>query len=745
MNRRAGCCFLSFAVRTWLAGAVALLLAGGSAMADHTSSDPAVVGELGPLIPFHKDAIHAGLEWSQESGGKARNPRICFWMRPSEYQGIHLVNPALVPGPGALKSPNSTPASGFRKYVYGRDYTPGYGFNFSTGPHGLDESVASRIVADLYLDNGLCLDLEHPHAFRNSGKYNVAELTERDFALNMNAFSNAGHSTGLDYNIFCAGQVALADGRWVFVGGHDKAGNNGIRKMTIFDPATQAWVNRGMPAVKAAYLADPEISNPAIHPDPNDEANTDPPHPSDMKHQRWYPTAVHLPDDTVLVLSGTDQDSSLPYQTASTPPCSSDLNTPPSTPACSKYRPNAPELYRPDQDTTISLENSWKVLSMYPIAYPVQTGPEKADWKVVVIGEVDHGEFGGPTCNGGKGFRGDRTDQECGIQITEYDPWPYSGKTYLYDVQAAVADPQWNTPDESGKYWSLVDTAAIAHESGASTMLVKLDDKGRPLSQKLALFGGSCGERPDGFSCDQATVEWIDFQDRSPKWTRHPKLKLSQEVSQILAMALPDGKVVLIGGSLGRGTPPGGWRNSFHYQMFDPSDGRFGSITPLVETNLPTHDHATRLLLPDASVIRMGGNRTDLAYFTGPPCNAGAQCSNQETRNAGVPVAQIYKPAYFFKGDRPIIEKAPGQISYAERFGVRVSGSIKSVAMIQQHPTTHNHMWNRYVELWFEEVHGEVTVQGPRFPGVAPPGRYLLFVVDDNGVPSVGEPVRIAE
>jgi hypothetical protein len=454
-----------------------------------------------------------------------------------------------------------------------------------------------------------------------------------------------------------------------------------------------------------------------------------------MSYQRWYPTAVHLPNDAVLILSGTDQDSSLDNAPLGFgAPCPSATYNP----SCSKYRLNTPEVYSREYDRTVALENAWKVLSMYPIAYPVQTGPGWNDWKVVVIGEVDHGVAGGP-------FRGDFSDQARGIAISAYDPWPYSGKTYLFDVQAAVKDPARKVADESGKYWKLVDTADIAHESGASTLLVRLDHKGLPLSQKLILFGGSCGARPGGFACNRATVEAIDFQDPAPAWT--PQQSLIQEASQILAVALPDGKVLLIGGSLGRGSPPGGWRNSFHYQLYDPADG---SVKPLVETKLPTHDHATILLLPDGSVIRMGGNRTDLAYFTDPAgvtCQLGAQCSDQTTRNTGAPVAQVYKPPYFFKGDRPHIKHVPDKISYGQRFDLRVfkkPGRIKSVAIIQEHPQTHNHIWNRRVELWFKrEHHGTLEVQAPRFPGVAPPGNYLLFVVDKHGIPSKGELIHL--
>jgi hypothetical protein len=722
----------------WFSIALALVvvpvwwLSGGTVSAFDTCgvpSAPSLCGELGPLIPFHKDAIHAGLGWSKDK--EKPRPKICFWMRPSEWRGIDLVDPSQVdddpdnaPFLEAALKPN------FETLVYGSDFTLGKGFRFSTGPHGLDESVATRIEADLDFDNGLCVDLKHPKAFSNPGKFDIADLTDADFALNRAAFSNAGYSAGLHYNIFCAGQVALANGQWVFVGGHDKAGNNGIRKINIFDPATQQWVDRGMPPVKAAFVTDPEGADPTSHPDPNDEANTDPPHPSDMRYQRWYPTAVHLPDDTVLILSGTDQDSSLPQRSGA---CLSATHRP----SCSKYRLNTPEIYDPKLDRTIALENAWKVLSMYPIAYVVQTGPQKTDWKVAVIGEVDHDAPGGP-------FRGDFSDQARGLDISMYDPWPYSGKTYLFDVQAAWRDRDRDMRDESGRYWELVDTAAIAHESGASTMLVKLDAKGRPLSQQLVLFGGTCGERPPTFACDRATVETIDFQAPNPRWVRQEPL--IQEASQLLAVALPHGKVLLIGGALGRGNPPTGWSNSFHHQLFDPGDG---SITPLVETNLPTHDHGTILLLPDGSVIRMGGNRTDLAYFSGPGCDEGQQCSDQASQDRGVPVAQVYKPPYFFNGDRPVIKKVKEKISYRQRFVVEVaegSGKIGSVVMIQQHPQTHNHIWNRYVELWFQEVDdGKVIAQAPALPVVAPPGGYLLFVVSDEGVPSEAKLVHIAE
>ena len=101
-------------------------------------------------------------------------------MRPSEYIGHHLVDKD-----GQLKEE-------FQHCVYG-------GYGFSTGPHGLDQSVAN---SEIERDNFVCWDLTHPDAFKDTGEFSILDnngqplVTKADIALTKDAISPPGTPRG---------------------------------------------------------------------------------------------------------------------------------------------------------------------------------------------------------------------------------------------------------------------------------------------------------------------------------------------------------------------------------------------------------------------------------------------------------------------------------------------------------------------------------------------------------------------
>jgi galactose oxidase len=126
----------------------------------------------------------------------------------------------------------------------------------------------------------------------------------------------------------------------------------------------------------------------------------------------------------------------------------------------------------------------------------------------------------------------------------------------------------------------------------------------------------------------------------------------------------------------------------------------------------------------------------------------------------GVPVGQIFYPPYLFKqggaeATRPVIAKNPDRIDYRGHFDVEVTGDanrIASVSLIRSDHNTHSlTAGDRYVKLAFSvkksgsggKENGRLRVIAPNLPAQAVPGIYALYVVDRDGVPSVGKQVRI--
>ena len=721
---------------------------GGGYTPDTCIQGHNICGDFEPLIPMHgAEGVHAGLVWKD----RAAMPKILYWARFTDYQGIDVADPDVLRGliaagalsntvPTNVRNPDGTifriGANDFNAAIRGGDFPGGAtdtfkrlvygGFNII---QGLSQSVPTRIIGELNHDRVQLFDISHPDAFKNAEKFDTVRLDDSDFALNAGAFSNAGQSRGLHYNLYCSGHAALSDGRLVMVGGHDMNSNNGLFKINIFDPNTETWAPRVQPCTQAnwqrdrfgaqLFAADP---NAKYYPgcNPLDINSTQPKDRSDMKYARWYPTAIALPNDLVLVLGGTDQDATIGPKPA-VPLGNSDEAF-----RASKVHQVVPEVYDPLTDRTIALENARRIFPVYPQAEVVQTGLGPEDWKVCAIG--------GPAAplNPNDPFL-------AGAPNTKFDG-PYNGNTYCLDVLAALRDPNRDVAGQN--HWTELAQVGDGEDYCCPTAsLTEIGPNGMTLSHKLVMFSS----KEPGTRRPTKSTYMIDLASAAPLWER--QADLIQTGSFYKAVVLPDGKVLVTSGKDGtRPLQNYEERNVLPVQMFDPASG---TVTKLSKTTVSRGLHGNALLLPDASVMIMGDDRINLV----PPGDRAYPAGDPDW---GVANGQIFKPPYLFQNAedeaaRPAIVSAPDEISYRQQFDVKVAGSasrIASVSIIRTDFDTHSlESGEKYVKLYFRvkgtPADGVLRIDAPALAAQALQGHYMLFVIDDAGVPSVAKHVRL--
>ncbi|WP_229784253.1 galactose oxidase-like domain-containing protein [Pilimelia anulata] len=169
-------------------------------------------------------------------------------------------------------------------------------------------------------------------------------------------------------------------------------------------------------------------------------------------------------------------------------------------------------------------------------------------------------------------------------------------------------------------------------------------------------------------------------------------------------------------------------------ERWNPATGKW---TVLASARRIRQYHSASVLLPDGRVMTGGGG------ICGICMDVGYLEKNVE----------YFSPPYLFKKDgsgqravRPVVSAAPTGIGINTTFTLTSASaaSIRKVALVGLGDATHSvDQGQRYVPLTFTTAGSTLTVKGPPTGGVAPPGYYMLFVVDAAGVPSVASMVQV--
>ena len=167
-------------------------------------------------------------------------------------------------------------------------------------------------------------------------------------------------------------------------------------------------------------------------------------------------------------------------------------------------------------------------------------------------------------------------------------------------------------------------------------------------------------------------------------------------------------------------------------EIYDPASGLWRTVAPQERSR---QYHSSALLLPDGRVLSSGGGMCGvcdaIGYFQ---------------RNA-----EIYSPPYLFAADgspalRPVITALAGQLNWGSSYPLATPtpSKISKVALVRMGSVTHSvDMEQRYIPLSFTTGASSLSVTAPGNANAAAPGWYLLFAIDDQGVPSVAAKVQI--
>jgi hypothetical protein len=314
-------------------------------------------------------------------------------------------------------------------------------------------------------------------------------------------------------------------------------------------------------------------------------------------------------------------------------------------------------------------------------------------------------------------------------------PEGWSAATGWHALPGATSDEAFGTASQAWYYprgW-VMPSGQVFLLTPAGTMfrmdpagdggLVKLAPTVAPSNARLQSVMFAPGRILSARMKQQTVV--IDINGKQPVVTQTTNSSRYRQFGN--ATLLADGQVWFNGGSAD------GNVDTNDYLVSETWNPATGAWTDGATASAARLYHSSALLLPDGTVMTGGGGDPGpFRHLNG----------------------EIYYPPYLYLKDgsgqpapRPLITAAPEVLGWAQTFQVTVSSAtpVSRVTLVRTGTVTHDFNSNqRFQALGFTRKNGTVTLKTPASAGVAPPGYYLLFVFDANGVPSIARMLRLA-
>ncbi len=302
-----------------------------------------------------------------------------------------------------------------------------------------------------------------------------------------------------------------------------------------------------------------------------------------------------------------------------------------------------------------------------------------------------------------------------GGTATDYHAWLWQAPNGKLFHAGPTREMHWiDYKSQNGSYTRAATRAADDHGFSGTTVMY---DTG-----KLLKAGGATGFSNGAVANGITTI--IDINGNNVQQKRVGNMKIPRALHN--AVVLPNGEVFVAGGLRtaryfsdvdSRLTP----------EIWNPETEQWRTLAPM---QIPRNYHSIGILLPDGRVMFAGGGL----------CGS---CTENH------PDAEIYSPPYLFKSNgqlasRPTITSAPARARQSTNIVVNTNRAISSFSIVRYNSNTHGtNNEQRRVQLQATRIgNNQYRLSIPN-PNIATPGYYMLFAMDNAGVPSVAHNIML--